>query len=74
MSDVWCYEVVMFQGKDSDGHCIFRGDSLEECKAFAKQETESFKGFIANGFPQGSAPEFAVVVYYADQSSEILED
>lgn len=74
MSDVWCYEVVMFQGKESDGHCIFRSNSLADCKAFAKQETESFNGFIANGFPKESVPEFVVVVYYADQSSEILED
>lgn len=74
MSDVWCYEVVMFQGNDSEGHSVFRSDSLADCKAFAKYEAESFKGFIANGFPKESAPEFMVVVYYVDQSSEILED
>lgn len=41
---------------------------------FTKKERKQFKTFVENGFPVESLPEFVVVAYYADQSSECLED
>lgn len=72
MNDIVCYEVVLFQ-QEQDGIAIFHSKDLEECKTFAKKEREQFKTFVENGFPVESLPEFVVVTYYADQSSECLE-
>lgn len=76
MKDVVGYEVVLFQQfqQEQDGIAIFHSTSLEECKTFAKKERKQFKTFVENGFPVESLPEFVVVVYYSDQSSEVLED
>lgn len=73
MNDIVGYEVVLFQGEE-DGIAIFRSEDLEECKTFAKKERKQFKTFVENGFPVESLPEFVVVAYYADQSSECLGD
>jgi len=73
MNDVVGYEVVLFQ-PEQDGVAIFNSTRLEECKTFAKKEREQFNTFVQNGFPVESLPEFVVVVYYSDQSSECLED
>ena len=73
MNDVVGYEVVLFQ-PEQDGVAIFNSISLKECKTFAKKEREQFNTFVQNGFPVESLPEFVVVVYYSDQSSECLED
>lgn len=73
MNNVVGYEVILFQ-PEQDGVSIFHSTSLEECKTFAKKERKQFKGFVENGFPVESLPEFVVVVYYSDQSSEVLED
>lgn len=72
MKNVVGYEIVLFQA-EQDGIAIFHSTSLEECKAFANKEREQFKGFVENGFPVESLPEFVVVAYYSDQSSECLE-
>lgn len=72
MNDVVGYEVVLFQHEE-DGIAIFRSKDLEECKTFVKKEREQFKTFVENGFPVESLPEFVVVTYYTDQSSECLE-
>lgn len=66
------YEVVLFQ-QEQGGIAIFHSTSLEECKTFAKKERKQFKTFVENGFPVESLPEFVVVAYYSDQSSEVLE-
>jgi len=73
MNDVVGYEVVLFQ-PEQDGIAIFHSTSLEECKDFATKEREQFNTFVENGFPVESLPEFVVVAYYSDQSSECLED
>jgi hypothetical protein len=72
MNDVVIYEVVLFQS-EQDGIAIFRSKDLEECKAFAKKEREQFKGFVEDGFPVESLPEFVVVAYYSDQNAECLD-
>ena len=72
MKNVVGYEVVLFQA-EQDGIAIFHSTSLEECKTFAKKEREQFNTFVENGFPVESLPEFVVVAYYSDQSSEVLE-
>lgn len=72
MSEVVGYEVVLFQ-PEQDGIAIFYSTSLEECKTFAKKERKQFKGFVESGFPVESLPEFVIVAYYSDQSSEVLE-
>ena len=76
MKDVVGYEVLLFQQfqQEQDGIAIFHSTSLEECKTFAKKERKQFKTFVENGFPVESLPEFVVVAYYSDQSSECLED
>lgn len=66
------YEVVLFQA-EQDGIAIFHSTSLEECKTFANKERKQFKSFVEKGFPVESLPEFVVVAYYSDQSSEVLE-
>lgn len=73
MKNVVGYEVVLFQ-QEQCGIAIFHSTSLEECKTFAKKERKQFKAFVENGFPVESLPEFVVVAYYSDQSSEVLED
>lgn len=73
MNEVVGYEVILFQA-EQDGIAIFYSTSLEECKTFAKKEREQFKSFVENGFPVESLPEFVVVAYYSDQSSECLGD
>lgn len=73
MNNVVGYEVVLFQ-QGQDGMAIFHSKSLEECKTFAKKERKQFDTFVENGFPVESLPEFVVVAYYADQSSECLGD
>lgn len=72
MNDIITYEVVLFQ-QEHDGIAIFETQDLQEAKDFAKKEREQFKTFVKNGFPVESLPEFVVVVYYADQSSECLD-
>lgn len=67
------YGVVLFQ-PEQDGIAIFHSTSLGECKTFAKKERKQFKSFVENGFPVESLPEFVVVAYYSDQSSEVLEE
>jgi len=73
MKNVVGYEVVLFQ-QEQDGIAIFHSKSLEECKTFANKERKQFKTFVENGFPVELLPEFVVVAYYSDQSSEVLED
>lgn len=72
MNDIVGYEVILFQ-QEQDGIAIFYSTSLEECRAFAKKERKQFKSFVENGFPVESLPEFVVLAYYSDQSSEVLE-
>lgn len=72
MISVVGYEVVLFQ-QDQDGVAIFHSTNLEECKTFARKERNQFNTFVENGFPVESLPEFVVVAYYNDQSSECLE-
>lgn len=67
------YEVVLFQ-KEQEGTAIFESKDLAQCKSFAKKEREQFKTFVQNGFPADMLPEFVVVAYYSDQSTECLED
>lgn len=73
MKNVVGYEVVLFQG-EQDGAAIFHSTNLEDCKVFANKERKQFETFVENGFPVESLPEFVVVAYYNDQSSEYLED
>jgi len=65
------YEVVLFQ-QELSGIAIFHSTSLEECKTFANKERKQFNTFVENGFPVESLPDFVVVAYYSDQSSECL--
>ena len=71
MSAIIGYEVVMFQG-EADGVSIFSSSDVKECKTFANKERKQFDSFVENGFPVESLPEFVVVAYYSDQSSEVL--
>ena len=73
MNKVVGYEVVLFQG-EQEGVAIFHSTHLEDCKVFANKERKQFDTFVENGFPVESLPEFVVVAYYDDQSSECLED
>lgn len=66
------YEVVLFQ-KEQEGVAIFESKDLQKCKNFTDKERKQFNTFVQNGFPVEMLPEFVIVVYYSDQSTECLE-